>query len=73
MFRKYGARFLVRGGQSLTPEGTVRERNVVLEFPSYADAVACYKSADYQPVKALRIAASEADIVIIEGYDGSQP
>ena len=39
VFRKYGARFLVRGGQSLTPEGTVRERNVVLEFPSYADAV----------------------------------
>ena len=73
VFRKYGARFLVRGGQSLTPEGTVRERNVVLEFPSYADAVACYESADYQPVKALRTAASEADIVIIEGYDGSQP
>ena len=73
VFRQYGARFLVRGGRSLTPEGTVRERNVVLEFPSYADAVACYESADYQPVKALRTAASEADIVIIEGYDGPQP
>ena len=45
MFRKYGARFLVRGGQSVTPEGTVRQRNVVLEFPSYADAVACYQRA----------------------------
>ncbi|MFL5332642.1 MAG: DUF1330 domain-containing protein [Geminicoccaceae bacterium] len=73
VFRKFGARFLVRGGQSVTPEGIVRERNVVLEFPSYADAVACYESTDYQPVKALRAAASEADIVIIEGYDGPQP
>ena len=73
VFRQYGARFLVRGGQSLTPEGTVRQRNVVLEFPSYADAVACYESAEYQPVKAMRAAASEADIVIIEGYDGPQP
>lgn len=73
VFRKFGARFLVRGGQSVTPEGTVRQRNVVLEFPSYADAVACYQSADYQPVKAMRTAASEADIVIIEGYDGPQP
>ena len=73
VFRTYGARFLVCGGQSVTPEGTVRERNVVLEFPSYADALACYESAEYQPVKALRTAASEADIVIIEGYDGPQP
>jgi uncharacterized protein (DUF1330 family) len=70
VFRRYGARFLVRGGQSVTPEGTVRERNVVLEFPSYADALACYESAEYQPVKALRTAASQADIVVIEGYDG---
>lgn len=73
VFRQYGARFLVRGGRSLTPEGTVRQRNVVLEFPSYADAMACYESAEYQPVKAMRAAASEADIVIIEGYDGPQP
>ena len=73
VFRKFGGRFLVRGGQSVTPEGIVRERNVVLEFPSYANALACYESADYQPVKALRAAASEADIVIIEGYDGPQP
>ena len=73
VFRKYGARFLVRGGKSVTPEGTVRERNVVLEFPSYADALACYESAEYRPVKALRTAASEADIVVIEGYDGPQP
>ena len=43
VFRKFGARFLVRGGQSVMPEGIVRERNVVLEFPSYADAVACYE------------------------------
>ena len=72
VFRKFGARFLVRGGQSVMPEGVVRERNVVLEFPSYADALACYESADYHLVKALRVAASEADIVIIEGYDGPQ-
>lgn len=45
---------------------------MVLEFPSYERALACYRSPEYQPVKALRLAASEADILVIEGYDGPQ-
>jgi uncharacterized protein (DUF1330 family) len=73
VFRQFGARFLVRGGQNELVEGRGRERNVVLEFPSYEAALACYRAPEYQPVKALRAAASEADIVIIEGYDGPQP
>lgn len=73
VFRQFGARFLVRGGQNELVEGQGRERNVVLEFPSYEQALACYRSPEYQPVKALRAVASEADILIIEGYDGSQP
>ena len=45
VFRQFGARYLVRGGASETVEGSVRQRNVILEFPSYADALACYRSA----------------------------
>jgi uncharacterized protein (DUF1330 family) len=73
VFRRFGAQFLVRGGAHEAVEGTARQRNVVLEFPSYADALACYRSPEYQPVKALRTAASEADILIVEGYEGPQP
>ncbi len=73
VFQKFGARYVVRGGASETVEGTVRQRNVILEFPSYDAALACYRSPDYQPVKALRTRASDADIVIVEGYEGSQP
>ena len=73
VFRQFGARFVVRGGQNELVEGRGRDRNVVLEFPSYEQALACYRSPEYQPVKALRAAASEADILIIEGYDGPQP
>ena len=72
-FRKYGARFIVRGGPSEAPEGTARARNVVLEFADYATALACYRSAEYQAAKALRDGCSEADLIIIEGYDGAQP
>jgi uncharacterized protein (DUF1330 family) len=73
VFRQFGARFVVRGGTHEAVEGTARQRNVVIEFPSYAEALACYHSTDYQLVKALRQAASDADILVIEGYDGPQP
>jgi uncharacterized protein (DUF1330 family) len=72
-FRKFGARFLVRGGRCETPEGIHRSRNVVLEFKDYETAVACYHSAEYAAAKALRDGRSEADVLIIEGYDGQQP
>jgi uncharacterized protein (DUF1330 family) len=72
-FAKYGARFLVRGGRSEAPEGTPRSRNVVIEFKDYDTAVACYHSPEYAAAKALREAASVADLLIIEGYDGPQP
>ncbi len=67
-FEKYGARFLVRGGRFENPEGTARERNVVIEFPSYQAALDCYNSPEYQAAKALRDPVATADLIIIEGY-----
>ncbi len=72
-FRKYGARFIVRGGKSETLEGHGRARMVVLEFKDYETARACYFSAEYATAKALRVGAAVADLVVIEGYDGQQP
>jgi uncharacterized protein (DUF1330 family) len=73
VFKKYGAKFLVRAGTSEAREGTSRSRNVVLEFPDYATALACYNSPEYQRLVALRAAVSDGDLLIIEGYDGPQP
>jgi uncharacterized protein (DUF1330 family) len=72
-FKKFGAKFVIRGGTFEAPEGTPRARNVVLEFADYATALACYHSPEYQAAKALRDGASVADLLIIEGYDGAQP
>ncbi|HFQ14854.1 MAG TPA: DUF1330 domain-containing protein [Rhodobacteraceae bacterium] len=69
-FARYGARFLVRGGRFTNPEGSARARNVVIEFPSYEAALACYESPEYQAAKALRDPVSRGDLVIVEGYDG---
>lgn len=70
---EFGARFLVRGGTFEAVEGTSRTRNVVIEFPTYEAALACYKSDDYAAAKAFRVEGSVGDLVIIEGYDGPQP
>ncbi len=69
-FSAYGARFLVRGGSREVREGAARARTVVIEFPSYEQALACYESEGYQKAKALRDPVSLGDLVIIEGYDG---
>lgn len=72
-FAAYGARFLIRGGQFECVEGEARARNVVIEFPSYAAALACYQSPGYAHAKSLRDQAGIADIIVIEGYEGPQP
>jgi uncharacterized protein (DUF1330 family) len=73
IFKKFGGRFVIRGGKHEAPEGTVRSRNVVIEFPDYAAALACYHSPEYQENIKRRQPHSTADILIIEGYDGPQP
>jgi len=72
-FKKYGAKFLVRGGNFENPEGQSRSRNVVMEFPSYQAALDCWHSPEYQAAIALRGHISTVDLVIIEGYDDPQP
>jgi uncharacterized protein (DUF1330 family) len=73
IFRKFGGRYVVRGGQFECAEGVSRRRHVVIEFPDYAAALACYRSPEYQANIKVRQPHAVADIVIIEGYDGPQP
>lgn len=69
-FAAFGARFLVRAGAQTVVEGTLRPRTVVIEFPSLQAATDCYNSPGYAAAKALRKDASDADICIIDGYEG---
>ena len=73
IFRKYQGRFVVRGGRFEGVEGACRPRNIVVEFPDYATALACYRSPEYQHNIIARRPHAVADIVIVEGYDGPQP
>lgn len=67
IFGKFGGRFLARGGRSTAVEGTARARNVIVEFPDYDSALACYRSPEYQANMKLRAGHATAEILVIEG------
>lgn len=68
-YERYGAKFLVRGGESHSIEGTNRSRNVVIEFASVDDALACYNTVEYQAAAEIRRACSDGDLIIVEGVE----
>lgn len=64
---KYGGKPIVRGGACEIIEGNGTQRNVVIEFASYADALAYARSPEYAEAKALRQGAGTIDITVVEG------
>ncbi|MBS7539623.1 DUF1330 domain-containing protein [Ancylobacter lacus] len=68
-FQKYRGWYLVRGGRHAAVEGHARSRNVVVAFPDYATALACYRSPEYQNALAFRKIASEGEVVIARGAE----
>ena len=70
---RFGGRYVVRAGRNTVAEGVLRDRHVVIEFPSYEAALACYESPEYRKAKGIRDDASQGVLVIVEGYDGPQP
>jgi uncharacterized protein (DUF1330 family) len=73
IFKKYGGRYVVRGGKHTGVEGQARSRNVVIEFADFDAAMACYNSPEYQENIKRRTPHSIAELVVVEGYDGPQP
>ena len=69
-FKKYGAKFLVRGGRAEAVEGPGRARNIVIEFTNFDEAMACYNSPEYQAAAKIRQGCATGEIVVVEGYDG---
>ena len=68
VLKKFNGKFLIRGGRQETKEGEQYMRNVVVEFPSYEDAIDAYESKEYQ--EALKVLDGGADrlYAVVEGY-----
>lgn len=70
---KFGGKVLARGGKFKILEGPEKfGRFVVIEFPTFADAVACHESPEYQEASAHRKdGAGDVEIIIVDGGDAT--
>lgn len=66
MIPSHGGTFIARDGRYQQMEGKDQPRNVVIEFPTFEDAVACYQSEEYQAICGQAQAYSNRSVVIVE-------
>ena len=68
---KYGGKVLARGGRYQIMEGPQKfQRFVVVEFPTFEQAVACFTSEEYDEAAAFRRSgAGEVETIIVDGGD----
>ena len=67
----FGGSYVVRGGTPEAVEGDYRPvRIVVLRFDSVERAKEWYYSAEYAPLKEMRMQASTGDLYFVEGVPG---
>jgi uncharacterized protein (DUF1330 family) len=66
---RFGGRFIARGGRYDAKEGPARARNAIIEFPDYTSALGFYDDPEYRAVLPHALAASEREIVIVEGVE----
>jgi uncharacterized protein (DUF1330 family) len=62
-----GGRFLARGTAVQTYEAGLKERTVLIEFPSIEQAIATYGSAAYQAALAALDGGAVRDLRIVPG------
>tara|TARA_B100001939_G_scaffold112593_1_gene97337 strand:- start:4020 stop:4307 length:288 start_codon:yes stop_codon:yes gene_type:complete len=67
--KKFGGKFLVRGGKQLEKEGEGFERTVLVEFSSLDLARQCYESSDYAEALSYSNQSSNRLVVLVEGLE----
>lgn len=67
--KKFGGKYLVRGGNKLNKEGIEYERNIVIEFDSYQLANEAYESEEYKVAKSVLGNEKDRILTIVEGAD----
>lgn len=68
--RRYGGRYLGRGGLTKVLEGDWEpHRLVIIEFPDMASLTGWYESPEYSRLKAIRAKCAKTRIIALEGVD----
>ena len=70
---KHGGKVLARGGKYEILEGPRKfHRFIVIEFPTFEQGVACFKSEEYKAAAAFRRGgAGEVEVIMVESGDAT--
>ena len=77
IIKQYGGKVLARGGRYKINEGDEHfwrfHRHVVIEFPTFEQAVACFESQEYREAAAFRRKENVGVVenVVVEGGDAT--
>lgn len=70
--RKYGGKYIVRGGKTEVLEGNWQpKRIVILEFPSMDRAKEWLNCEEYREPRKLRHKTAKTNMLLIDGFDDS--
>jgi uncharacterized protein (DUF1330 family) len=71
---EFGGKVLARGGKFQIMEGPDKfQRFVVIEFPTFAQGVACFTSKEYDAAAAFRRSgAGEVETIMVDGGDATK-
>jgi len=70
IIKKYNGKIIVRGGETVTLEGTEEKRRIVIiEFKNIDEAKQFYNSEEYKSAIKLRKNIAEFEIIAIDGVE----
>jgi uncharacterized protein (DUF1330 family) len=68
LLKKYGAEVLAADVEGIAVEGKPRKMNAIIQFPSVESALECYNSAEYKPIKEIRLrSTSNCTMILVKG------
>ena len=68
IIKKYRGRFIARGGTTITLEGPIEPRRIVIiEFPELSDAQEFYHSHEYTTARNLREGIAVVEFIVVDG------
>ena len=70
LIMKYGGEVLAADTDALAVEGTAKNMNAIIRFPSEEAALSCYNDPEYQEVKKIRLnSTSNCSMVLVKHFN----
>jgi uncharacterized protein (DUF1330 family) len=71
LLEKYGAEVLASDPEGISVEGSARQMNAIIKFPSMEAALQCYNDPEYVEIKEIRHKSTKnCTMVLVKKFQG---